>query len=259
MGAEYQWNGSGYQLVKEAPEVSFGQMAMTALMGTAIAGPLSGVIGAATGLSGAALSAATASVISTGSQLALTGEVDFEQALVAAATAGLGTAVGDAISAAPELDALTPQSASEWVDYYESVGMSAETISEMRDVLTQAETAGSAVNSVVDVLGTVSQIANGVQGIDSDSAGTDPVYDVGQSTTPEMEVDENGNFVYDPDNLQVVIGDYVTGYENAQSAADQAVDDLDANANELSNGAEDLLADNLEDNQIDDQASEDEA
>lgn len=177
----------------------------------AVVGPaLASVIGPALGVGAAAANAAAAAIVSSASQLALTGDLDVGDALVAAATAYGGTKLGEAIGGSSAVqDAVGNAENSDLVakiQEYVDAGYSQETIDKMYEVLNTGIEAGADAGQIADVIGDV--VTGGVteviwgeilgdkddESFDPDSGGFDGGYDPSliDPQLPKLPTDDSG-------------------------------------------------------------------
>lgn len=91
-GDIFDWNGGSFTKTKEQNSSDFGNVLRAGVMmaaSIALSGPLAGALGNTLGIGTAAANALSAAIINSTAQVVATGEIDFKQALIAAAMAGI--------------------------------------------------------------------------------------------------------------------------------------------------------------------------
>ena len=219
-GDQYTWNGTSYIQTRQEGDTSTldkisPYIRMAAGLAVAlVAGPQIGGALVAGGMSSAAAAATAASIVSSASQLIATGEVDIGSALLSAAGAGFAEYIN------PQLI----ESATSATSAISTATTAGEATSALNDILSmaapgaelinEAGTLDSIINSANTIVNTVLTANTILDNIENNN-GTPDLINPGvvleeDETTPnfEGEYDENGNLIFNPDDVQVTVGNF---------------------------------------------------
>ena len=230
-GDQYAWNGSSYvKTMKVDDHLGVGDyLKVAAAVGASVLlGPqLTAALTPTLGSAGAA--AASAGIMNSASQLALTGNLDLKDALTAAATAGLTDVAINAfnnsgiVDAAATMEGVGAQEQLQAAQNYLDSGVISQgtydkfinTFNQTQEAINTAQTAGDAIDNTLGVLGVINTANNYIDILEDDK-----------------------NVVWQDPNISDVLGDVqvqIPDYSQPQdagssSAADEAVAVEDLNA-----------------------------
>ena len=215
-GDQYVWNGSSYvKTMKVDDHLGVGDyLKVAAAVGASVLlGPqLTAALTPTLGSAGAA--AASAGIMNSASQLALTGNVDLKDAITSAATAGLSNAAMTAFKNSGIVDAAASM---------ESVG-AAEQLQAAQNYLDTGVISQSTYDKFINTFNQTQEAINTAQTAGAAIDNTLSVLDVINTTNNYIDILENDkNVVWQDPNISDVLGDVqvqVPDYSQPQDAGD---------------------------------------